>query len=380
MINIVDKSQCCGCGACAQKCPKQCITMCGDEEGFLYPHVEENLCINCGLCEKVCPVVNQYEEKKPLQVYAAKNPNEEIRLKSSSGGLFTMFAEYIINQGGFVFGAAFDEYWQVHHICIDKIEDIELLRGSKYVQSRIENTYKDAERLLKKGVLVLFSGTPCQISGLKHYLGKNYENLLTIDIVCHGVPSPLVWGKYQEYVLNNKYKLNDIKQISFRDKSTGWCGYSFNISGKNCKIVYEKASKNLYMQAFLKNLSLRPSCYNCSARLGKCHSDITLGDFWGIWNYNSQFDDKKGVSMVLIHTPKALNMYQKLNIDMIDASYNMAIEGNPSLINETQYPKNRVQFWNCLYENDFIVVQRFIQRMNPTIIQRIINKIQRIVK
>ena len=236
MIHIEEKSKCCGCNACVQRCPKHCIAMREDEEGFLYPIIDESSCINCGLCEKVCPVLNQGEERKPLKVYAAKNRNEEIRMQSSSGGIFTLLAEQIIQEGGVVFGARFDENWDVIHDYTETIDGLASFRGSKYVQSRVGETYKQAESFLKQGRKVMFAGTPCQISGLKLFLCKDYENLLTVDFICHGVPSPGVWRKYLEEliarqgggknsVLSHPNEL--ITHIEFRNKRLGWKKYSF---------------------------------------------------------------------------------------------------------------------------------------------------------
>lgn len=196
MINIKDKSNCCGCNACVQKCPKQCISMREDDEGFLYPYVDKILCIDCGLCEKTCPVINSKEERKPLNVFAAKKPNDEVRMQSSSGGIFTLLAENVIDEGGVVFGAGFNERWEVVHSFAEKKEDLAKFRGSKYVQSKVGNSYKQAEAFLKQGRKVLYSGTPCQIAGLKQYLRKDYANLLAVDFICHGVPSPGVFRTY----------------------------------------------------------------------------------------------------------------------------------------------------------------------------------------
>lgn len=198
MLQLTDKQDCCGCHACASVCARQCITMQEDNEGFLYPVVDASTCTDCGLCEKVCPVINQDEPRKPLKVYAAKNRNEEIRRQSSSGGIFTPLAESVIRDGGVVFGAKFDKDWNVVHAWTDTIEGITDFRGSKYVQSTIGDAYREAREFLKQGRKVLFSGTPCQIAGLRKFLRKEYDNLLAVDVVCHGVPSPLVWRKYLE--------------------------------------------------------------------------------------------------------------------------------------------------------------------------------------
>lgn len=196
MISIKDKKACCGCGACVQRCPKQCITLHEDSEGFLYPVADASVCINCGLCEKVCPVINQHTAHEPLQTFAAKNPNEAVRAASSSGGVFTMLAESVIKSGGVVFGAAFDQQWKVVHTCATTIEGLQKFRGSKYLQSQTNNTFREAETYLRQGRQVLYSGTPCQVAGLKKYLRKDYDNLLTLDFICHGVPSPGVFRTY----------------------------------------------------------------------------------------------------------------------------------------------------------------------------------------
>ena len=196
MIHITDREKCCGCEACIQRCPQQCITLHEDGEGFLYPETDEGRCIDCGLCEKVCPVIFQGTGRRPLNVYAAKNPDEEIRWESSSGGVFTLLAEKILSEGGVVFGARFDARWEVVHDYTENVEGLSAFRGSKYVQSRIGDSFRQTECFLKTGRKVLFSGTPCQIAGLKLFLKKEYDNLLTVDFICQGVPSPGVWRKY----------------------------------------------------------------------------------------------------------------------------------------------------------------------------------------
>lgn len=210
MIDILDKKDCCGCSSCVQRCPKQCITLKEDNEGFLYPIVNKEICISCGLCEKVCPVLSQGEPRKPLKVYAAKNQDEEIRRQSSSGGVFTLLAEQVIREGGVVFGAIFDENWEVKHDFAETIEGLAPFRGSKYVQSRIDDNYKKAERFLNQGRKVLFSGTPCQIAGLKRFLRNEYDNLLTVDFVCHGVPSPGVWRQYLKETVARLFDKNSV--------------------------------------------------------------------------------------------------------------------------------------------------------------------------
>lgn len=335
MIEIKDKSQCCGCNACVQRCPKQCIAMCEDEEGFLYPEVDEAICIDCGLCENVCPVINQADARIPLQVYAAKNTDEKIRMHSSSGGVFSILAEQTIKQGGVVFGARFDENWEVKHDYTETIDGVSVFRGSKYVQSKTGDTFKQAEQFLKQNRKVLFSGTPCQIVALKRYLKKEYENLLLVDFICHGVPSPGVWRKYLKQVIaltcdkntvssHLKLLLSErnalVEGISFRDKRLGWQKYSFSLTlsttdesgNKNTVSLSESLNENLFMRGFLANLYLRPSCYACPANKGKSGSDITLGDYWGISSLMPDYDDDKGISAISVNTEKGKAVYATL--------------------------------------------------------------------
>ena len=230
MIDIKEKKDCCGCHACASVCAHRAITMQVDEEGFLYPVIDKDTCVECGLCEQVCPFVNQASTVQPLKVYAARSNDEELRRKSSSGGVFTLLAEAVIREGGVVFGAKFDKGWNVVHAWTDALDGLADFRGSKYVQSIIGSTYEEAKHFLRQGRKVLFSGTPCQIAGLKRYLCKDYDNLLTVDVVCHGVPSPLVWKKYLSEVCGPLRTKHSVGQKR--------CSSSFNelpeITGISC--------------------------------------------------------------------------------------------------------------------------------------------------
>lgn len=210
MVDVKDKHKCCGCAACMQACPKHCITMQPDNEGFLYPQVDHTQCIECGLCEKVCPCLHEAKPSKPLKVFAAINRDEPVCMSSSSGGIFTSLAQYVIQNGGVVFGARFDNRWDVIHDYTDKVDGLSAFRGSKYLQSRVGDTFTLARRFLKEGRTVLFSGTSCQIAALRRFLQKDYDNLLTADLVCHGTPSPLVWRIYLEEIIARKGDKNTV--------------------------------------------------------------------------------------------------------------------------------------------------------------------------
>lgn len=374
MIHIIDKSKCCGCNACVQRCPKQCITMQEDEEGFLYPVVDQSVCIDCGLCEKVCPVINPSETRQSLQVFAAKNRNEDQRLRSSSGGIFILLAEHIIKQGGVVFGARFDKNWEVEHAYAETLEELEPLMRSKYVQSRIGNTYKEAEQFLKQGRQVLFVGTPCQIAGLKKFLRKEYENLLAVDFICHGVPSPGVWRRYLEEikserseeagkntVLSSSLKsVPVISGINFREKQLGgysWKKYGFVVhamspdeGNKNTVLLSTTFGSNTYMKGFLSDLYLRPSCYKCPAKAGRSTSDLTIGDFWGINKFKPDFDDDKGVGAILIYTLKGKLILNSMDIEVLQTNYNEVTDCNPVIYSSAVIPLERKLFWKFFFE------------------------------
>lgn len=356
MIELKEKKNCSGCHACANACPKNCISMVSDEEGFWYPQVDKSKCIDCGLCEKVCPIIHKWEpdSSRTTTAMAAINLNEEIRLKSSSGGLFTLIAEKIINQNGVVFGAAFsDDFKSVQHICVDNIADLDKLRGSKYVQSKIGDTYKQAKDYLDSGRKVLFTGTPCQIGGLYSYLGKPYDNLFTQDIICHGVPSPMVWEKYvEEHERKTSSKAN---KVAFRNKKNGWKAYSVFIGFDNKKQYLKEHSADMYIRAFLSDICLRPSCSDCQFKGIKRQADITLADFWGIQNVMPKMDDDKGTSLVLVHSDKGRDLLDELSDNIKSRKVNTDIveKYNPSVAKSVSVNDKREGFLKDIYNEDF---------------------------
>lgn len=381
MINIREKSKCCGCHACYNICPTGAISMQEDEKGFKYPLINEEKCINCGLCEKICPILkNSIAYKKDLpEAYACKNKNNEIRMESSSGGIFTLISNFILELDGVVFGACFDDKYNVVHSYADKKEGIDKFRGSKYVQSSIGDTYKKAKEFLDADRYVLFTGTPCQIEGLKAYLNKDYEKLYTQDIICHGVPSPKVWRKYIEE-LNEK---NDgiPEKVNFRKKdNTGWKLSQFSIKYTN--VEYEEThKKDEYMQLFLKNVILRDSCYDCKFKKKNRLSDITLADFWGIENIKQDMDDDKGTSLIIVNSEKGKELINKIEdeIEKEKVDFENAIKYNPSMTKSVKMPKERKEFFENL-ENKNIneLARKYIPK--PSIIKRILRKLKEIAK
>lgn len=374
MISIKSKYDCCGCEACAQRCAHNAISMKRDKEGFLYPIIDPNKCTKCDICEKVCPVINQKLPSEPIKTYAAKNKDEIVRLQSSSGGIFTLLATKTINNGGVVFGAKFDEQWKVVHDYVETIEDLAKFRGSKYVQSRINDNYIKVEQFLKQGRQVLFSGTPCQIAGLKKYLIIEYKNLICADIICHGVPSPMIWQKYKA-----QFELSYTSSISFRDKSNSWKTYEVVVSKDQKEVIRETVGQNVYMKIFLSDLCLRPSCAICPAKDGKSKSDITIADFWGIQHIHPEFDDDKGCNLVLINSEKGLNFFNKLECDKIESDFNTAIKYNPSYFKSVSEPKYRQYFFDNFDKFGFSIYNKIQKEQQPSLIRRIASRIKRMI-
>lgn len=279
MQRLCEHKSCMGCAACANSCPKGCIHMEADGEGFLYPRIDEAVCISCNRCSTVCPVLSR-SSKTPLdapRAYAAHNLDKNIVGSSSSGGVFTALAQNVLEEGGVVYGAAFRENFSVAHCRVETADQLPVFRGSKYAQSDVALSYRQVCDDLNAGRKVLFSGTPCQVAGLRSFLGKDYSDLLCVDIICHSVPSPKVW---QEYLRELQVKAGEkIASASFRDKREGWEGYYLRVGFADGREDLRRGNDNYYMKAFIQGLSTRPSCYNCSFKGQNRGSDITLGDF-----------------------------------------------------------------------------------------------------
>ena len=347
MIKIIDKVQCCGCSACVQRCPKGCITMVQDEEGFFYPQVDAETCIDCGLCEKVCPILTSKLSHEPLKVFAAKNPDDEIRKESSSGGIFTMLAESVIHEGGVVFGVRWSKEWNVEHSYTENIEGLKAFRGSKYVQSNINGSYLKAESFLKAGRKVLFSGTPCQIAGLKTFLRKEYDNLLSVECACHGVPSPGLWQKY----LSEVTKGRSVESIYHRDKRTGWRNYSVVIKFADGSEISELHDNNTWMRAFIKNLTLRPSCHQCAFKSFKSQADITLADLWGDRKLLPNQNEDKGITLVINRSHKASGVLN--NVENIkDFTLQDVVPFNGALVIPPKQNSKRSEYMSRLQKGE----------------------------
>ena len=411
MIRISDSSRCCGCSACVQRCPKQCISLREDAEGFLYPEVDTSHCVNCGLCEQVCPELHADAERQPLQTFAAINPDAGVRLASSSGGVFTALAEVVIDAGGVVFGAAFDAHWEVRHRYAETREELAAFRGSKYVQSVIGDTFLQAERFLKSGRQVLFSGTPCQIAGLRRFLRRDYDLLLCVDFICHGVPSPGVFRVYLAEKMakiarkgEEKYRFAfstipsipkadalaarlgcRIEDIRFRDKTNGWKKYRFALSLSKASAAGEKIqfcalngfTENAFMQAFLRDLILRPSCYACPAKCFRSGSDLTLGDYWGVEHEAPHLDDDGGTSLVFVNSERGQHFLSSLPFAFHSQPFERVHAHNSSISASVNRPINRKFFFMMLRRSGFF--RALGATTNPSLPFRLWRKLYRMI-
>ncbi|ACU90625.1 Coenzyme F420 hydrogenase/dehydrogenase, beta subunit C-terminal domain [Desulfomicrobium baculatum] len=364
---------CTGCEACRNICPEQCITMVADYAGFLRPVIDADRCVGCLLCEKSCPVLlkPKLDNLSDPHTFACWHKNDEVRARSSSGGAFSALAKYVLNEDGFVFGAAYDENLYVRHICIEKINDLDLLRRSKYVQSEIGSSFRQVKDYLKSKRFVLFVGAPCQIAGLISFLGKKYDNLLTIDFVCHGVPSPLVLSSYIKFI-SNKYKTIFI-DLNFRDKRNGWENNAVIATNEYKKEYHLKGSANSYFNGFISNTFLRDSCYQCPFIGMPRYGDITLGDFWGIQRDKtiSQNEIDKGISLLLLNNE---SVYGKIRFPLEDLvsfekDFKDASAGNSPVFTPAFLPETRGNFFEELkFKNYDEVASKYL---NPPLKRRL---------
>lgn len=341
MLKVTD--ECTACGACLSICPKSCISFKSNEEGFLYPHIDIEKCVDCDLCSKVCFLndhITPTFRENDISYYAAK-AIERCNL-SSSGGIFPLLAESVLKNGGVVIGAAWDDKFNVKHILIKSKSELPLLCGSKYIQSNTEKVFKIVKEHLSIQT-VLFSGTPCQVKGLKTFLGKDYDNLITVELVCHGVPSPLVFRRYLNGVLKyNNLDISQCSKINFREVKDDI--YRFVIYNKT-KIPFYEQYTNLYTKTFLQNLFLRNSCYNCKCKLENSVGDFILGDFWGCRDFYPEFYDPKGVSLVIVCTERAKKIWLNLKLSRIEVKKKIVFRSNRHLLKSASYNRNRDLFF-----------------------------------
>lgn len=383
MINITDKSSCCGCTACVSICPVQCIVMRRDrKEGFDYPVANPDICIGCGKCDSVCPMQNPAAPKKPLSVYAALS--DKYRKGSTSGGVFPLIAESVLADGGIVYGASMNDDMVVEHIEADTTDGLDRIRGSKYVQSELYSAFEDIKGYLSDGRKVLFSGTPCQVAGLNSYLGGKSENLVTVDMACHGVPGPGLWEKYVA-ALEHKYGAK-VTRTEFRDKSRSWRHYDFKIclSHEDGQTVCHSTPfiKDPYMALFIQNMTLRPSCYSCKAKNGRSGSDLTLADFWGVCEVMPEVDDDKGISLILANTEKGLDIIRNNSSILKEVDADVIEIRNSGFKENIPIPERRDEFFSGLhsvkdvheYMSGFVVRKSWLDKRISGF-KRIISKI-----
>jgi coenzyme F420-reducing hydrogenase beta subunit len=346
MLIYERKEECCGCTACMSVCPKQAITMVADEEGFLYPSINQELCIECDLCKKVCPFSDNYRTSgnydQPL-VYAAIHKDDNVRMNSSSGGMFTAISDYILDIDGVIYGAAFDESFVVRHQKAGTVEERNKFRGSKYVQSNLIGVFEDIKNELKKGRHVLFTGTPCQNAGLGSYLNKNYDNLYLCDIVCHGTPSPLIFEDYIQYC--ERKNKSRIKEYYCRHKGNGWHSHTEMAVYANGKKDSTSLLSQIYKALFYSHMVLRPACHNCKFCNFSRPSDITIGDFWGIEKSMPDFDDNTGVSLVLTNSTKGQELFERISKNLYYRESNTTDCLQHNLHTPSQPSPRRDKFW-----------------------------------
>ena len=343
-IKVLGKA-CCGCRSCEQVCPKKCIKFEYDNEGFLYPVIDESTCVDCGLCTKHCPLLADIRRGENPEVYAAKYNDRETTFKSTSGGIFMPLAKKVIENGGVVFGCAYDENLVARHIAVEDIKELYRLQSSKYVQSELSDTYSKVKAELLKGRKVLFSGTGCQTAGLRAFLKKDYENLLLVDIVCHGVPSPKLFENYIAWM--GKKLGGKLDEYNFRSKEKrGWDLYYKASTGKKSKSDY--GFFDPYYNAFLNCKTYRESCYECKFANAQRTGDITLADFWGIQKFHPEFFDTNGVSLILINTENGRKAFEEISdcVTYITSDLEKAVVMNKNL----SAPSHRPDCRDTIYE------------------------------
>lgn len=378
MVNITDKTQCTGCTACASVCTHKAISMQFDEYGHSYPNVDASACTDCGLCEKVCPLLHNdcilYDQRiEQLPVYAIYNNDNEVRKQSTSGGVFTLLAEYVINKGGIVYAARFDEKYHILHDSFSSMDEIAPFRGSKYAQSDLNDTFRKIKTDLKNRD-VLFVGTPCQVAGLKSYLIKDYENLYTCDFVCMGISSPVIWEEYLDAFWNR----NTIKKIFFKDKRKGWHQWQMLVEDDEGEHLI-KGIMDPFFNGYLTHRTYRPSCLKCSFRTCERVSDFTIADCWGIDKYKPEFDDNKGCTTIILQSEKAKGVFEdiKKKANVMPYPIEMVLEHNPYIRKKISSDQNREAFYKFRkFKGYKAAAIKYCIPKQPSFLKRVINIIK----
>lgn len=359
---LADHTACTGCTACMSGCPKDAIAMVRDKEGFAYPKIDGERCVRCGRCTAVCPALRPRKAQALPVVYAAWNKDDTIRKDSTSGGVFSLLAQDTLESGGVVFGAAFDSKMHLRHVaCFDK-EGLRHLRGAKYVQSDLQDTYRGVQELLKNRP-VLFSGTPCQVDGLYSYLGGRPENLTTCDLVCHGVPSPGVWEDFA--ASQQAVRKKELQAVRFRNKVTDWHDSHMTILYRDGSVDSAPLFQTEYGRAFGRGLFLRPSCYRCPYTSIARPGDFTLGDFWGLRPEELPEQQRAGVSLLMVNTPHGSHIFDRLSLGRVPFPLERAVAGNPRLASPTRFCPDRAAFFAAYALEPFEAVRKEFFKLPP---------------
>lgn len=352
---LITESLCTGCGTCLNVCHVNAIRMVASEKGFMYPKVDDSLCVNCKQCIRKCPInLQNTAETFDQKVYAAWSKDKNVRKISSSGGLFSLLADFTLQQGGAVCASSFnDDFTAVEFGICERKTDVPRYRGSKYLQSSTGTIYQQVKDILTEGRKLLFIGTGCQVAGLKSFLGRDFDNLLCIDLVCHGTPSPLVWKNYVNY-LDLLHGSSGVESVTFRKKKPSWKVYSISIKFKNGKQYEASKTEDPYMIAFAKDYMLRPSCEHCKFACKSREGDITLADFWSYRSFDFRTrNDEKGISCVIINSDKGNRVFEAIRnqLTVVEKTMEEAIRGNRSLVSPWPANEKAAEFWKSYIQN-----------------------------
>lgn len=356
MVNKLKKTECCGCEVCVSACPVDAIFMKKDGEGYRYPQIDMGRCIQCSKCDKCCPIISRREKSSSrLKAYACYYNNEVVRAESTSGGIFTVIAEYILEKKGIVYGVSFNKDFVAEYSCARNKEELQKFRGSKYSQSTTNKVYENVKRDILSGKIVLFSGLPCQIEGVRSYLEKDYEQLYLLDMACFGIGSPGFWSKYRKEVYPNA------EYIRFKDKSEGWKNWKILVM-ENGENKYYSRYEDLFMKSYLRGINLRLSCYECRFKGINRNSDFTIADCWGTGE-RSNLNDDRGLSALLLHTNKAEDIFEKIKDRLIYEEYDpdILMKENWAIYKNPQKNPNRENFFEQIHQSN--IAENYVELM-----------------